>query len=306
MERYDIAIRGTGPAGVSAAITARIRNKKVLLIGDKDISKKMRQAHEINNYPGFPKVQGEDLAHAMSEHLAQMEISITDVKVVNIYAMGKYFSLQTTGETYEALSVIVAAGVMPGKMIEGEEPLVGSGVSYCATCDAPLYRGKDVIVAAYGKEEEKEAAFLAETAHEVVFFPVYNGEPSDLPSNVKVIKEVPAAIRREGNRMVIETSQGRYETDGIFVLRESVSPGALVPGLAADGPHITVDRQMRTNIKGLFACGDITGRPYQYIKAAGEGNVAALFAVEYLDTENRPLCQMKGEMYGKGDQCSTV
>ena len=167
MERYDIAIIGTGPAGVSAAITARIRNKKVLLIGDKDISKKMRQAHEINNYPGFPKVKGEDLACAMSEHLAQMEISITDVKVVSIYAMGKYFSLQTTGETYEAICVIVAAGVMPGKMIEGEEALVGSGVSYCATCDAPLYKGKDVIVAAYGREEEKEAAFLAETAHEV-------------------------------------------------------------------------------------------------------------------------------------------
>lgn len=283
MERYDIAVIGTGPAGISAAITAKIRNKKVLLIGDRDISKKMRQAHEINNYPGFPKVKGEDLAHAMSEHLKQMEIDITEVKVVNIYAMGKYFSLQTSGDTYEALSVIIATGVMPGKMIEGEEPLVGSGVSYCATCDAPLYRGKDVIVAAYGKEEEREAAFLAEVAREVILFPVYNGEPEGLPSNVKVVKEVPSLIKRQGPKMVLSTSQGNtYETDGIFVLRESVSPGALVPGLATEGAHITVDRQMKTNIKGLFACGDITGRPYQYIKSAGEGNVAALSAVDYL------------------------
>ncbi|MBO4374505.1 MAG: NAD(P)/FAD-dependent oxidoreductase [Lachnospiraceae bacterium] len=282
LERYDIAIVGTGPAGVSAAISAKIRNKKVLLIGDKDLSKKMRQAHEISNYPGFPKVKGEDLAHAMAEHLAQMEIAITNVKVVNIYAMGKYFSLQTTGETFEALSVIIATGVMPGKMIDGEEGLVGSGVSYCATCDAPLYRGKDVIVAAYGKEEEKEAVFLSEVAREVAFFPVYNGDPSEMPGNVRVVREVPTGIRREGPKMVLETAQGSYETDGIFVLRESVSPGALVPGLATEGPHITVDRQMRTNIKGLFACGDITGRPYQYIRAAGEGNVAALSAVEYL------------------------
>ncbi len=213
-----------------------------------------------------------------------MEIGITEVKVVNIYAMGKYFSLQTTGETFEALSVIVATGVMPGKMIEGEEPLVGSGVSYCATCDAPLYRGRDVIVAAYGKEEEKEAVFLSEVAENVIYFPVYNGEPSGLPDNIRVVKEVPSLVRREGKKMILQTPQGSYEADGIFVLRESVSPGALVPGLATEGPHITVDRQMRTNIKGLFACGDITGRPYQYIKSAGEGNVAALSAVEYLFT----------------------
>lgn len=283
MERYDVAVVGTGPAGVSAAITAKIRNKKVLLIGDRDLTKKMRQAHEINNYPGFPKVKGEDLAKALSGHLKQMEIEITDVKVVNIYAMGKYFSLQTSGDTYEALSVIAATGVMPGKMLDGEEPLVGSGVSYCATCDAPLYRGKDVIVLGYGKEEEKEAAFLSEVAHEVIYFPVYNGEPSDPAENVKVIKEVPASVKREGPKMVLTTAQGTvFETDGIFVLRESVSPGALIPGLATDGPHIVVDRQMRTNIKGLFACGDITGKPYQYIKSAGEGNVAALSAVEYL------------------------
>ncbi|MCR5650668.1 MAG: NAD(P)/FAD-dependent oxidoreductase [Lachnospiraceae bacterium] len=283
MERYDVAVVGTGPAGVSAAITAKIRNKKVLLIGDRDLTKKMRQAHEINNYPGFPKVKGEDLAKALSGHLKQMEIEITDVKVVNIYAMGKYFSLQTSGETYEALSVIAATGVMPGKMLDGEEPLVGSGVSYCATCDAPLYRGKDVIVLGYGKEEEKEAAFLSEVARKVIYFPVYNGEPSDPADNVKVIKEVPASVKREGPKMVLTTAQGTvFETDGIFVLRESVSPGALIPGLATDGPHIVVDRQMRTNIKGLFACGDITGKPYQYIKSAGEGNVAALSAVEYL------------------------
>ncbi len=283
MERYDIAIVGTGPAGISAAITAKIRNKKILFIGEKDLTKKMRQAHEINNYPGFPAVKGEDLAKAMSEHLRQMEIEITEVKVLNIYAMGKYFSLQTSGETYEADSVIVASGVMPGKMIEGEEGLVGSGVSYCATCDAPLYKGKEVIVAGYGKDEEKEAAFLAEVAKEVVYFPVYNGEIQGLPSNVKIVKEIPSLIKREGKRMVLESNKGnRYETDGIFVLRESVSPGQLVPGLETEGAHIRVNRAMETNIKGLFACGDITGKPYQYIKSAGEGNVAALSAVDYL------------------------
>ncbi len=282
MERYDIAIVGTGPAGISAALTAKIRNKKILLIGDKDLTKKMRQAHEINNYPGFPKVKGQDLAKAMSEHLKQMEIEITDVKVVNIYAMGSYFSLQTSGDTYEALSVIVASGVMPGKMIDGEEMLVGSGVSYCATCDAPLYRGKDVIVIGYSQSEEKEAAFLAEVANEVVYFPVYNGVPENLPENVKVVKEIPSLIKREGKRMVLETGKGSYECDGIFVLRESVSPGQLVPGLETEGAHIKVDRQMKTSIKGLFACGDITGKPYQYIKSAGEGNVAALSAVDHL------------------------
>ena len=101
MERYDMAIIGTGPAGLSAAITAKIRNKSVLLIGSKDLSGKMSKAHVIRNYPGLPDIAGEDLAAHMQEHLNRMEIEITEDRIAAVYAMGEYFALQGQ-EMYEA------------------------------------------------------------------------------------------------------------------------------------------------------------------------------------------------------------
>ena len=101
-------------------------------------------------------------------------------------------------------------------------------------------------------------------------------------TNIKIIKEIPREISGEKNASGVVTDENEYVADCVFVLRDSVLPDTLVPGLETDGSHIKVDLQMRTNISGVFACGDIAGKPYQYIKAAGQGNVAALSAVEYL------------------------
>lgn len=282
MERFDAAIIGTGPAGVSAAVTLKIRNKNVLLIGDRELSRKLSQAHEINNYPGFPKIRGRELASALKKHLEELEIEITEAKVAAVYAMGKFFSVQTSKGDFEALSVIIASGVMQGKMLEGEEALVGRGVSYCATCDAPLYKGKEVIVAGYSEDSDEETEFLSEVASKVTYFKAAGSEEKKFADNVSVIGEKPLKLEREGKTVRLITDKGQYDADGVFILRESVSPGQLVPGLATEGPHIKVDRELKTSIKGLFACGDIAGKPYQYIKSAGEGNVAALSAVSYL------------------------
>ena len=127
MERYDIAIIGTGPAGLSAAITATIRNKKVLLLGSRDLSGKLNKAHEIQNYLGFPAVKGEDLAAAFQKHIAEMGISITEKRVSAVYAMGDYFALQAGEDMVEATAVILATGVVQGKPLPGEEELLGRG-----------------------------------------------------------------------------------------------------------------------------------------------------------------------------------
>ncbi|MCR5488084.1 MAG: NAD(P)/FAD-dependent oxidoreductase [Lachnospiraceae bacterium] len=286
MERADIAIIGTGPAGISAAITSVIRNKKIILLGKKDLSQKMQKAEEIRNYPGFPKISGRDLAHAMTEHLESLNIEIMERQVTQVYAMGKYFSLQLAGkesgtDMAEADAVILATGVMPGKLLPGEEELLGNGLSYCATCDAPLYKGRRVAVIGYSPKEEEEAAFLGEVASQVIYIPVYKGEPRKM-KNVEVVRAVPKAVKKGGAERIIETDREPVVTEGIFILRDSVSPGQLVPGLEMDGPHVKTDRSMKTNLPGLFACGDIAGLPYQYIKSAGEGNIAALSAVSYL------------------------
>ncbi len=286
MERYDIAVIGTGPAGLSAAITAKIRNKKVLLLGSKELSIKLGKAHEIQNYLGFPAVKGEDLAAAFQNHLKQMGIEITEKRINAVYSMGDYFALQSGEEMMEASAVILATGVVQGKPLPGEEELLGRGVSYCATCDAPLYRGKSVAVVGYSPREEAEAAFLSEVCSEVFYFPTYR-EETKLPETVHVVREKVVAIENQNGRRKVLTDGNEYTVDGVFVLREAVSPGQLVPGLPTDGPHVAVNRGMEAGIPGVFACGDLTGTPYQYIKAAGEGNVAALSAVSYLDQKNR-------------------
>lgn len=277
----DVAIIGSGPAGLSAAITLINRNKDIAVFGPAGGSAKVIRSHEIRNYLGIPAVSGEELAKRFADHAASMGVEITDDKITAVYAMGEYFALQAaSGAMYEAKRVILAAGVTAAKPLPGETELLGRGVSYCATCDAPLYKGRPVAVIGYSPKEEAEARFLAEVCSAVTYFPVYKQAP-DLPESVKVIKEIPTAVESKGLRSrAVRTAEGGYEADCVFILRDSVAPSNLVPGLDTDGEAVIVDRQMRTNIPGLYACGDVTGRPYQIAKAAGEGNIAAISAAE--------------------------
>ena len=282
MNRYDIAIVGTGPGGLEAAITAKIRNKEIILFGNKDLSLKITKAAEIKNYLGFPDITGENLAKAYNEHLQKMDININYSRINAVYAMGDYFTLQSADEMFEAKSVIISTGVVTGKTVPGENENLGRGVSYCATCDAALYKGKEAIVVGYSSKEEEEVIFLAEKAKKVTYLALYKNVPF-LAENIEVIEGgLPREIIKNEDRLTLVTNKGSYTADGIFFLRDAISPEKLVPGLLIEEGHIAVDRSMRTNIEGVFACGDITGKPYQYMKAAGEGNVAALSAVSYL------------------------
>ena len=287
---YDIAVIGTGPGGVSAAITAKLRNKTVLLIGKSNLSDKLVKAERIENYPGFPHVSGKDLAAAFLRHLHEMEIPVTDDRVTGVYpAQGGYALLTEKGE-YAAKAVILSTGVAAVKPLSGEEELLGRGVSYCATCDAPLYKGRPIAVLGYYKGADDEAAYLAERSAQVTYFPLYAGEKQP-PQGTKTGEGIPLAIGKNGREIALKTTAGDLSFDGVFVLRESVAPGHLVYGLKADGGAIAVDGGMRTNLPGVFACGDATGKPYQYVKAAGQGNVAALSAVEYLAEQKRKELQ---------------
>lgn len=286
MERIDIAIVGSGPAGISAALNAKIRNKTFKVFGTKEISPKLAKAHQINNYLGFYGKSGAEIRDEFAKHLESMDIEITEEKINNIYSMGDYFTLMGSKNTYESTTVILATGVNFGKPLKGEEEYLGKGVGYCATCDAPLYKDKIVTIIAYNKHEEAEANFLAQVASKVYYVPMYK-EEVDVDESIEIIKDIPVEIVGEQfvKKLILKNNQ--IETDGLFILRDSISPGQLVPGLQLDKNHVQVDRKMTTNLKGCFAAGDIVGTPYQYIKAAGEGNIAALSAVSYLDELKR-------------------
>lgn len=279
---FDIAIVGAGPAGISAAVTGDVRNKSIVIFGENKGSRKMRKAEMIYNYPGFPSISGTELAERFSEHLASRGLEVTADSITQIFDMGGFFSLQgKSGTVYEAKSVILAMGVVAAAAIPGEDENLGMGVSYCATCDAPLYKGKTVAVISYSKDEEREARFLAETAVRVIYIPVYKGETELGADNIEVIREKPLSVGTRGKS--VTTDKAEYPVDGVFILRESVAPKNLIYGLETDGAHIAVQRDCSTSVKGVFAAGDITGKPYQFAKAVGEGNTAVLSAVKYID-----------------------
>ena len=283
--RYDIAIIGTGPAGISAAITAKLRNKNIILFGNKDLSDKINKAHSIKNYTGLPNVTGEELKN----HLNDLDIEITEKRVNAVYSMGEYFALQVGKEMIESKSLIIATGVTALKTLENEDEFLGRGVSYCATCDAHFCKGKDVAVIAYTKEAEEDALFLSEVCSSIKYFPLYDisNEIFDKYGNIQIIKDKPIGFagNMKAEKIICENSS--YDAFSTFVVRNNISADKLVPGLKTDGTHIIVDLQMETNIKGLFACGDIAGKPYQYIKSAGQGNIAALSAIAYLANKSK-------------------
>lgn len=285
-ERYEIAIVGSGPAGLSAALNAKIRNKNFIIFGSKDISNKLTKAEKVNNYLGFYGKSGAEIRDEFANHLEAMDISITEEKINNIYSMGDYFALMVNEKMYEATSIILATGVNFGKPFKGEEEFLGRGVGYCATCDAPLYKNKVVTIIAYDKKEEAEVNFIATVASKVYYLPMYK-EKVEVDSTVEIVNDIPVEIVGDEKVNKLVTKNGELITDGIFILRDSVSPGQLVPGLKMDESHVDVDRKMRTNLNGCFAAGDIVGTPYQYIKSAGEGNIAALSAVAYIDEQKR-------------------
>lgn len=170
---------------------------------------------------------------------------------------------------------------MTTKLLDGEQELLGRGVSYCATCDGRLYEGKKIAVLCNAPKFEHEVEFLADLASEVFYFPTY--ESNIEKENVTICKDMPKAVCGEEYVEQIRLTSGKtVDVDGIFCLRNAIAPATLVPGLEIADGHIVTDRQMATNLPGCYAAGDCTGRPYQYTKAAGEGNVAAHSVVSYL------------------------
>ncbi len=159
-----------------------------------------------------------------------MDISVTTEKINTIYSMGDYFALDVSGKMYEAKTVILATGIEYTKPLKGEEELLGKGVGYCATCDAPLYKGKVVTIIGYNKEAEADANYVSELAGKTYYIPVYKDE-LDLKDNIEIIKD--RVIGIQGNEKVekVILKNGSIDTDGVFVLKDSVSPGQLVPGL---------------------------------------------------------------------------
>lgn len=277
---YDVAIIGSGPAGISAAINLKILNKSVIWYSGRADSKKVELSRLIRNYPAFPEISGKKLNEKLRKHALNLGLEVKEEVVTGVYETDGYFTLLVQNESVTAKSVILCSGVETGKPIDGEDEFLGRGVSYCATCDGFLYKDKKIAILITDKKYEHEAEFLCSLAKTTYFIPQYKGFKA--PENAEVILKKITRLSGGMKLEKVEFGDETAEVDGIFILRGFVTPSTLVHGLKTENGHIFVDRNCATNVSGIFAAGDCTGRPYQIAKAIGEGNVAAHSAVEYL------------------------
>ncbi len=285
-EIFDVAIIGGGPAGLSAALTGRIRNKSIAIFEHMDFSKKLQTAHIVDNYLGMPQITGQGMMQQFVSHCMSHNPTVIKEKVINIFPGEKLFTLLTPNDTYEARTVIIATGVVATALFNGEKKFLGRGVSYCATCDAMMYRDKDVAVISYSEEGEHEADYLQELCRIVYYLPQYKNVPA-IRSDIKLIHEKPKAITGD---VVVENlvlDKESLKVHGVFIIRQSDPVENVLPGLELEGEVIKVNRDMSTNIPGVFAAGDCTGRPWQIAKATGEGLIAVLSAISYLGKKDK-------------------
>ena len=224
MAMYDVMIVGAGPAGLSAAVNCRVRNKSTVVVSRKFESPSLSKAPLIENYLGVDAMSGRELYQRLLEHARRSGAEFLEANVTGIYDMGDSYAALTSAGDVSAVAVILATGTVQSASIPVVSDKVGMGVSYCATCDGPLYKGKRVVVVGFSPHAVEEANFLSEICSEVTYVPASRGgsDVSHLKPAVNLAKGSVKAILGDMAVSGVELDSGIVETDGVFVIRESV------------------------------------------------------------------------------------
>jgi len=277
----DMAIIGSGPAGLSAAINAKARGREAVVYGRSMDTSFLYKAEKVDNHLGMGGLSGAQMLDKFHTHAKAMGVEIKEGRVLQIMPMGDYFAINFDNEIESARTVILASGIVKGNKIKGEEEFLGRGVSYCATCDGMLYRGKDVVVVGETHEAVEDVEFLAKIAGKVHYIP---SKGFEIPASGNVFVYETKAVEVVGGDFVsaIKTESGEIECQGVFFVKGTMPFDSLIAGIELGNGMVKVDRLMQTNIEGVFAAGDCTGWPFQLSKATGEGLVAAQQADRYI------------------------
>jgi len=300
---YDLIIIGSGPAGYSAGIYATRYNLNVLVIGQ--IEGGMASlAHQVENYPGLPQITGIELMKKFKDQATKSGAKIISDLVVNIKKTDDIFSVQTKSETYKSKTIILAMGTERRKInIPGEKEFLGKGLSYCVTCDGMFFKNKTVAVIGGGDSALQAVIQLSEICKKVYL--IYAKEiPDAMPTWVeranseadKIIQIASNTLTKiEGTntveKVILEkefNNSNELLVDGVFVEIGAVPNSVLLDKLGVlidDCKYIIVDQFQQTNVKGIFAAGDITtnsGKFAQIITASNEGAIASFTAFKYL------------------------
>ena len=277
---YDVIVVGGGIAGYTAALTLKRLKRNYLWLGTDPFGEKLTKAEYVRNFPTLVG-DGKLFAARLAEQMEHEKILFTKGRADGVYA-GDPFTV-TVGETmYQGKTVILATGVETAGAVKGEREFLGRGVSYCAVCDGALYKGKTIAAVVAAEKFAEEVDYLAGFAQTVHAFCLYRGAAFHA-ENIVVHEEKPREVCGAMRVEKVLLKDGELPVSGVFFLKDSAPPAALVGGLETEGDAVRTARDGSTNIRGLFAAGDVTGRPYQYAKAAGEGLVAAYSAHAFLN-----------------------
>ena len=305
-KEFDVIIVGGGPAGLTAALYSARFVLDTLII-TKDVGGQLTDAGEVDDYPGIPSIPGPDLAQKFEAHVTKYRVPILRDKVVDVKKVGDKFTVYTSrGDTYVGKAVIIAVGSERRKLnVPGEREFSGKGVSYCAPCDAPLFKGKTTAVVGGGNAALQAALLMASYSPKVYLihrrnqfraFPIYVDLLSKTNNIVPILEHVVEEIG--GTKHVewvliknVKTGETRKLSVEGIIIEIGYEPQVELferIGLALDDKgYIVVNPGQETNIEGLFAAGDCTSGKCkkkfdQIVTAAAEGAVAALSAYEYI------------------------
>jgi thioredoxin reductase (NADPH) len=304
--KIDVLIIGGGPAGLTAAIYSAWLGLRTVVLEAGVVGGRAWLAPKIENFPGFEfGVKGSDLVEKMRSQALRFHAQIWDTEeVIGLDLKGECKRVVTRKQSYEASALIIATGTQRRKLlVSGETDFVGRGVSYCVTCDGPLFRNATVAVVGNGEEAAIDALFMADLASRVLLVSEQqelNFEGTLLnrlrnKPNVEVIKgQVVSIVGEQVVKAVniLEFASRREvqrDVKGVFVSLGGVPMTAIVKnaGVATDRTGcLIVDRQQRTSIEGVFAAGDCTCGGMQVVTAAGEGAMAAMYASAYVRKVN--------------------
>jgi thioredoxin reductase (NADPH) len=284
---HDIIIVGAGPAGLTASIYAARAGMDVTVLEKAVPGGYAALTDIIENYPGFPEgIKGIDLAEKMKKHAQRFDVRIVGTEVKKISASPRTFQVQTSSQTYTAPAVVVATGTSPRKLlIRGEEELRGRGVSYCATCDGPLFKNRTVAVIGCGNSGLQEGHFLLNFVKEVVFVEYLPRITADKVLQRKFEHEDRARFilgamlvsingkEKVESITVKQRSDNTEQTigvDGVFIFVGTTPASDCVRGLVELDKHgfVITDEELRTSVKGLYAAGDIRSKHIRQVVTA--------------------------------------
>lgn len=298
---FDLAIIGSGPAGMTAAIYAKRAGLDVLMFEGSAPGGKLVKTFEIDNWPGEPNISGVSLAMKMYEHTTNLEVQTEYTKVISIKNDHVKVLHTEDGRVFNTKALILASGTIENMMnIPGEEAMIGKGVSFCAVCDGAFYREKDVVVIGGGNSALEEAVYLTQFARQVTIVirrDVFRGdlqaqERALANPKIKIIRShIPVEVIHEIKvsglkiRSVLDGSEEILPCDGIFPYIGATPSTQCISdlGITDKEGYMIVNEKMETKIPGIYGAGDVVVKPLrQIVTAVNDGAIAAQTAFHYI------------------------